>query len=87
MKTHTKIQKWGNSLAIRLTGAVKEVMHLEAGMDMEVEATEMYIKLYLKPKHKKIKLRFSENDLLDGLTSYTAHADEVFKITDREFEN
>lgn len=87
MKTHAKIQKWGNSLAIRLTGAVKAITHLEEGMDLEVEATELYIKLYPKIKSPKVKLRYTERELLKGLTAYTAHADEVVEIIDREFES
>lgn len=87
MKTHVKIQKWGNSLAIRLTGAVKEIAHLEEGMDLELEATEMVIKIYPKVRHDRIKLKYTENELLKGLTPYTAHADEIAEITDKEFEN
>lgn len=88
MKTHTQIQKWGNSLAIRLTGAIKEIAHLKEGMEMEIEATEMYIKLYPKKVlNQKIKLPYTESELLKGITAYNAHADLVNELIDKEFEN
>jgi len=32
MKIHTTIQKWGNSLAIRITGSLKTIPHFTANL-------------------------------------------------------
>jgi antitoxin MazE len=83
MRVKTKIQKWGNSLALRLTGLIKTIPHFEENMLVIVEVDEKCLKVFpVKPKQKK-KL-FTEDELLKGLTSITAHADEIAKISDIE---
>ena len=78
MKTHAKIQKWGNSLGIRITGAMKTVPHFEENMIVTVEITEKGIFIHPAPKKKKEKLiPFTEEELLQGLTPYLAHTDEL----------
>lgn len=83
MKVQTHIQKWGNSLALRLTGAIKTIPHFKENMLVEVEINEKGIQVFpIKSKQKK--LPFTEKQLLKGLTPITAHADEISNITDVE---
>lgn len=50
-KMTTKVQKWGNSLAIRIPKEVAEQLSLEQGSDVEIQKTEDGIKL--TPKKRK----------------------------------
>lgn len=86
MKVQSTIQKWGNSLAIRITGPVKTIPHFVANMPVEIDVRENG--LTVRPiLLKKKKLLFSEAQLLEGLTAKKAHADEVPVIHGREFDN
>ena len=83
MRVQAKIQKWGNSLALRLTGSIKTIPHFTSNMVVDVEITSQGIKVSPSKKMKN-KLFFSEKDLLKGLTPYKAHIDEVIDISDAE---
>lgn len=69
MKIQVKIQKWGNSLGLRLSGAMKTIPHFEDNMPVIVDITEKG--LYVYPKPKKLKARdllpFTETELLKDL--------------------
>jgi antitoxin MazE len=47
----TTVQKWGNSLGIRLPKAVAEQVHLRAGTAVEVEANNGV--LTIRPKRRR----------------------------------
>ncbi len=85
MKTECEIKKWGNSLAIRITSAMAEMPHFEVGTKVIVDSNEdgLVIKRSSKPK-RKLKLPYTEKDLLKGLDSYSAHADELAGLIDSE---
>lgn len=84
MWVRATIQKWGNSLALRLTGPLRSMPHFEENMSVEIKVDENSIQVY--PVRTKIKIqRFKEKDLLQGLTAISAHADEVFHPTLKEF--
>ena len=83
MKVQSTIQKWGNSLALRLTGPIRSIPQLEANMIVDIEIAEDCIKIYPAKKQTK-KLPFSEKDLLKGLNANSAHADEVANLSDKE---
>lgn len=51
MKVHTTIQKWGNSLAIRITGPLKTIPHFVVDMPIEIDVSENG--LLIKPITKK----------------------------------
>lgn len=86
MKIQTTIQKWGNSLAIRITGPLKSIPHFTENMLVVIEVNENG--LTVQPLTKKRKLHpFKEAQLLDGLTAKTAHADELAIIQNGEFED
>lgn len=84
MKIQTTIQKWGNSLAIRITGPLKTIPHFSANMPVEIEVSEKGLKIQAIKKQKK-KLRFTEAQILKGLTAKKAHADELIEVDHREF--
>lgn len=87
MKIHTTIQKWGNSLAIRITGPLKTIPHFTANMPIEIEVNEQGLTIHsVVPKKRKLLL-FNEAQLLKGLTVKNSHADEIVDIHHREFEN
>ncbi len=87
MKIQTTIQKWGNSLAIRITGPLKTIPHFSANMPVEVEVNKSGLKIHPLANNKKKLLLFKEIQLLKGLTAKKAHADEIVDIDHREFEN
>lgn len=86
MKVHTTIQKWGNSLAIRITGSLRTIPHFTADMPVEIEVDEKGLRV--RPiSQKKKSLIFKEAQLLKGLTAKKAHADEIADIHYQEFEH
>lgn len=83
MLTHAKIQKWGNSLALRITGPIRSIPNFNEGMEVDIEVSEEGI--CVKPtRQHRLKLPFTEDDLLKGMTPQKAHADEVAIITSKE---
>ena len=87
MKIHTTIQKWGNSLAIRITGPLKTIPHFTANMPVEIEVNEKGLTIHPFIQKKRKLLVFNEAQLLKGLTAKNVHADEIVDIHHREFEN
>ena len=88
MKQKATIRKWGNSLALRLSGAMATVPKFTENMDVMVDISES--KLVIKPivSESKMKLPYTEMDLLKGLDAKTAHADEFnIKLTDDEWSD
>lgn len=87
MKIQTTVQKWGNSLAIRITGPLRTIPHFTANMPVEIEVSEKGLLIHpVKPEKRKLIL-FKEAQLLKGLTPKTAHADEVADIQLGEFDH
>lgn len=87
MKIHTTIQKWGNSLAIRITGPLKTIPNFTANMPVEIEVNERGITIHHVTQKKRKLLLFNEAQLLKGLTAEKVHSDEIVGIHHREFEN
>jgi len=87
MKIHTTIQKWGNSLAIRITGPLKTIPHFTANMPVEIEVNERGLTIQPVTSKKGKLLIFNEAQLLKGLTAKKAHADEIVDIHHKEFAN
>jgi len=86
VKIQTTIQKWGNSLAIRITGPLKTIPHFTANMPIEIDVNEKGLTIHPAPKKRKLLL-INEAQLLKGLTAKKAHADEIIDIHHKEFEN
>jgi antitoxin MazE len=82
MTLHTKIQKWGNGLALRIGGAMRELPQLKEGTEVDIEITEHGFTL-TKSK-KNLEFPFKEADLLKGLSSHTAHADLLASLSSND---
>lgn len=74
----SEIKQWGNSAAIRLSRSILVQVGLDIASPVEIEVKEgrIMIQAISKPV-PKLALPYSEADLLQGLTPYTAHADEA----------
>ena len=87
MRVETEIKKWGNSLALRVTGVMAEVPHLEAGTKVTVDVSSEG--LVVKPAAGKLGtfwFPYSESELLAGITPHNAHADELANPKGREVD-
>lgn len=78
MRINSEIKKWGNSLALRITGIMAELPQFRAGSKVTVDVTQdgLVIKPY-KKKNRRLKLPYSENALLEDMTPSKAHADNL----------
>ncbi len=74
MKTHARIQKWGNGLALRVAGAMRDIPHFQEGTEVDVEITENGFTVIKSIPKKKNIFPFSEAQLLKDMTSEKAHA-------------
>jgi antitoxin MazE len=78
MKVHSEIKKWGNSLALRVTGVMADLPNFKDGTKVIVEVSEEGITVKpLRPPRRKSRLTYSEKELLADLCPETAHADEL----------
>ena len=68
----SKIQKWGNGLGLRVSGAMRDIPHFLENTPVTVEVFEdgFTVKKATPASHA---LPFSEAQLLAELTHYTAH--------------
>ncbi len=82
VRVETEIKKWGNSLALRVTGIMAEMSQFEAGTRVTVDVSSEG--LIVKPAVGKIgtfRFPYSESDLLAGMTPDRAHADVLANPT------
>lgn len=84
----TEIKRWGNSAAIRLPSKLLAALQLEINSAISIDVKDNKIIIEALPEQAKgrLHLPFSESDLLNGLTSENAHADDLAEITTAEFE-
>ena len=85
MEIETEIKKWGNSLALRLSGAMAEMPSFDVGTKVRVGISKegLVIKKVVT-QEKKLCLPYSEKSLLKGLTPEAAHADELATLSQAE---
>ncbi|TGA97271.1 AbrB/MazE/SpoVT family DNA-binding domain-containing protein [Sporolactobacillus shoreae] len=67
----TKVQKWGNSLAVRIPSNIAESTGIERGTELVLEVKDQYIVL------KKKEATPTLDELLSKITPDNRH-DEVF---------
>lgn len=74
----TQIKKWGKSAAVRIPVNIlaRAGLSLHSPINIEVKDGKIIIEPALKSK-KCFKLPFTEEVLLQDLTAYKAHADEL----------
>lgn len=85
MRVETEIKKWGNSLALRVTGVMAEVPRFDAGTRVTVDVSSEG--LVVKPVAGRagvFRFPYSESALLAEITPDTAHADALADPTDFE---
>lgn len=75
MRVHAKIQKWGNGLALRVSGVMRDIPHFKEGTVVEVDVSEEGFSVVRLLPRKTTLFPYSETQLLQGLTENNAHAD------------
>ena len=78
---HAKIQKWGNGLALRVAGLIRDIPGFKQDTPVDVEIFEDGFTVR-KSRTQDVGFQFpiKETDLLNGLTAENAHADELAVI-------
>lgn len=69
-----QVQKWGNSLALRIPKQVAKEAHLKEGS--EVNVTQELGKIILNPVESEVKL----SELLEKVTSENLHDEQDFGV-------
>ena len=84
----SEIKKWGNSAAIRLPSKLLAAAELQAGEPISIEVIDhkIVITSAKPPTSSRLKLPFTESELLADLDAHTAHADEIATLTPSEAE-
>lgn len=86
MRVRAKIQKWGNGLAIRISGPMRDIPHFIEGTPLEIAVFEDGLEVRKSQSAtKRLMLPFSESELLNGMTPKTAHSDIVAKPVKGEY--
>ncbi len=74
----SEIKRWGNSAAVRLPSKILSQAQLSIASPIQIEVIDGKIVIQAAVvSHGKIRLPFSEADLLVGLDANTAHADDL----------
>lgn len=68
-----KIQKWGNSLGVRIPKTVMEKVNLKENSEVEIESKNGTIVIF--PATEK----YSLDDLIDQITKSNLHSEKDFK--------
>jgi len=66
----TKIQKWGNSLAVRIPRSVAQDSHMGSGKEVEVVVQDG--RIVIAPVRRR---HFTLDDLLKGVTAKNRHSE------------
>lgn len=81
MTTEATVQKWGNSLAIRIPKEVADLIEIKQGSEMELTVVDNE-KITLVPKKKQKK--YSLEELLSKITSENRHDEIDFGVEGNE---
>ena len=73
-----KLQKWGNSIGVRISKSVIQKLNLEVGSEIEIEPKNG--RIIITPLQKKLVL----NDLLSQVNKDNLHLEEDFIAEGRE---
>jgi antitoxin MazE len=75
----SEIKRWGNSAAVRLPRKLLNEARLEvdSAVTMKVEKNRIVIEALDQAVPGRLRLPFSEAELVAGLNAQTAHADEL----------
>ena len=90
MKVRAKIQKWGNSLGLRITGPMKTIPDLKENMEVIVDISEKGLHVYPKPKKLTARdiLPFTADELLIDIDDETVKRDHDLlpKLSLKEYD-
>lgn len=86
MIIHTKIQKWGNGLALRVSGGMRDIPHFEEGTEVDVEVFDEGFLVKKSLSKKNNLFPYSELQLLESLNPTTSHADLLTNPLSNEIE-
>jgi len=85
-----RINKWGNSAAVRIPANVLTSMGLELNSPITIDVIDVIEgKIVIAPadnSRKRLELPFSEAFLLENLDAHTAHADALADLQAGEFD-
>lgn len=85
MRVETEIKKWGNSLALRVTGAMAELPRFKPGTRVTVDVnSEGFHVRHATGSLRSFRFPESETALLADMTAENAHADLVADPSGRE---
>ncbi len=85
MRVETEIKKWGNSLALRVTGTMAEVPRFEPGTRVTVDIdSEGFVVRRAAGSLRSFRFPESESALLAGMTAENAHAELLADPSGRE---
>ena len=77
----SEIKRWGNSAAVRLPKDIMAQAKLHPASPITIEVKGRRIIIQAAPvSARKVKLPFTEEELLRGLDAHRAHADELAEI-------
>jgi len=68
---HAKIQKWGNSLAVRIPKGFAKQINLDEGASIDISLNKQTI--VMKPREEK---KYTLEELLRGVTKKNIHHEE-----------
>ncbi len=81
MQIESRVQKWGNGLALRMSGALRTVPNLKEGDLLTITINENGFSA-IKPSQRK----FTEQELLSDITPNNAHAELAANLLSSEYE-
>ena len=85
MRVETEIKKWGNSLALRVTGPMAAVPQFESGtrVTVDIDGEGLVVR---RAAGSRRSFHFPENEsaLIEGMTAENAHADLLADASGRE---
>ncbi len=81
MQIESRVQKWGNGLALRMSGALRTVPNLQEGDLLTITINENGFSA-VKPTQRK----FTEQELLRSITPSNAHAELTPNLLNSEYE-
>lgn len=86
MRVESEIKKWGNSLALRVTGIMADLPKFKVGTKVIVDVTDEGITVKPATREERgFRFPYSEHELLAEMTPEKAHADALAKPTASEF--
>ncbi len=82
----SEVKKWGNSAAVRLPSKVLAAAGLDTGAPISIEVidSKVVIESVADKSKRRLKLPFTEAQLLSGLDERTSHADELAVLSSSE---